>query len=152
MPRPRASARGAVDQHGQRIDRLGVDQDRHLHQVAVPVVLDLVVEAGIALRDRLQPVVEVEHHLVQRQVVDHHGAGADVGELALDAAAVLAELDHGAEILVRRQDGGLDPGLVDAVDLHQVGHVGRVVQLHHRAVVHVDLVDHRWARSRSGRG
>ena len=90
----------------------------------------------------LQPVVEVEHHLVQRQVVDHQGAGADVGELALRAAAVLAELDHRAQVFVGGQDGGLDPGLGDGGDLHRVGHVGRVVQLDLRAVGQGDLVDH----------
>jgi hypothetical protein len=65
------------------------------------------------LRDRLQAVVEVEHHLVQRQVVFHHGAVADIGELLLDAAAVLAELEDAAEIFVGREDRGLDPRLLD---------------------------------------
>jgi hypothetical protein len=39
-----------------------VDEDRHLHEVALAVVGDVVVEGGVALRDRLQAVVEVEHH------------------------------------------------------------------------------------------
>jgi hypothetical protein len=60
--------------HGQRIDRLFVDQDLHAHQVARLVAGHLVVEAGIAAGDGFQPVVEVEHHLVERQLVDHHGA------------------------------------------------------------------------------
>jgi hypothetical protein len=34
IARPRFR-RGAVDQHRQRIDRLVIDQDRHLHQIAL---------------------------------------------------------------------------------------------------------------------
>ena len=87
----------------------------------------------------LQPVVEVEDHLVEREVVDHHGAGAGVGEVELDAAAVLAELQHVAEVLVGDEDGRLDARLLDVVDADRVGHVGGVVQLDHRAVGRVML-------------
>jgi hypothetical protein len=102
-----------MDQHGERVDRLGIDQDRHLHEVALAVIGDVVVEGGIALRDRFQPVVEVEHDLVQRQVVDHHGALADIVEVDLHAAPVLAQFQDAAEMFVRRQDRGPDPGLLD---------------------------------------
>ncbi len=57
----------------------------------------VIVEAGIAAADRFQAVVEVEHDFVQRQLVAELGAGvaagADVGQVLLDAAAVLAELE-----------------------------------------------------------
>ena len=132
----------AVDEHAQRIDGLGVDEDRHLHEVAGAVFLEHIVEGRIALGDRFQPVIEVEHHFVQRQVVDHHRAGADVGELPLSAAAVLAELDDGAEILVRREDGRLDPRLGDAFDPHGIWHVGGVVQLDLVTVGQRDFIDH----------
>ena len=102
----------------------------------------LVVKAGIAAADGFQPVVEIEHHLVQRQLIDHHGAVASIGKVVLPAAPVLAKLEHGAEIFVGHQDGRLDPGLFDALDLHHIGHVGRVVQLDHLPVRHVDVVDH----------
>ena len=39
----------AVDQHGKGVDRLAVDQDRHLYQVALAMVAQLIVEAGVAL-------------------------------------------------------------------------------------------------------
>jgi hypothetical protein len=123
-----------VDEHGQGVHGLGVDQERHLDEVALAIIGDGVVEGGVALGDRLQAVVEVEHHLVQRQVVDHHGRAADVVEVDLHPAPVLAQLQHGAEILVGREDGGADPGLLDGVDLHHVRHVGRVVQLDRLAV------------------
>ena len=82
--------RGAVDQHGERVDRLLVDEDRHLDEIALPVTGQLVVERGVALGDRLQPVVEIEHDLVERQFIGDHGAAADIGEVGLDAAALLA--------------------------------------------------------------
>ena len=119
----------AVDDHGQRVDRLVVDQDIHHHQIALAVVVELIVEAGIAAADRFQPVVEIEHHLVQRQAIDQHRAAADIGQLDLLAAALLAELQDPAQMLVGHQDRRLDPRLLDMVDPHRVGHVGRVVQL-----------------------
>ena len=44
-------------------------------------------------------------------------------------------------MLVRHQDGGLDPRLLDAVDLDGVGHVGGVVHLQLGAVVEIDVID-----------
>ena len=134
---------GAVDHHGEGVDRLVVDEDLHLDEVVLLVAGQLVVEGGVALGDGLQPVVEVEDHLVERQVVDDHGAGAGVGEVELDAAAVLAELEDVAEVVVGDEDRRLDPRLLDVVDAHRVGHVGGVVQLEQRAVGLVDVVDHR---------
>src|SRR5205085_6506370 len=56
-------------------------------------------------------------------------AGADVGQLLLDAAAVLAQLEDAAEIFVGGVDGGEDPRLLDALDAVGVGHVRGVVEL-----------------------
>ncbi len=84
--------RGPVDDHAQRVDRLGVDQDVHLDEVALAMADLVIVEARIAARDDLQPVVEIEHHLVQRQLVGELRAARDIGQVLLDAAPVLAEL------------------------------------------------------------
>ena len=46
-------------------------------------------------------------------MIDDHGARAGIGEFDLAAAAVLAQLQHGAQIFVRHEDGRLDPGLFD---------------------------------------
>ena len=101
----------------------------------------MIVEGGVALGDRLQPVVEIEDDFVERQIVGQHGALADIGEVGLDAAPVLAELQDAAEIVVGGQDGGADPRLLDGRDLDHVGHVGRVVQFLHRAVGEQQPVD-----------
>ena len=70
-------------------------------------------------------------------------AGADIGQVALDAAAVLAQLEDRAEIFVGDVDGGVDPRLLDHLDAVGVGHVGRVVQLDRlrRLVLRVRQVD-----------
>src|SRR5271170_945965 len=39
---------GAVNQHGERVDRLGIDQDLHLDEIGGLVVGEMVVERGIA--------------------------------------------------------------------------------------------------------
>ena len=132
---------GAMHEHGEGVDRLGVDEDRHFHQITRAIVGDDIIEAGVALGDGLQAIIEIEDHFVQRQVIDGHGALADVAEINLQPAPLLAELQHGAQMLVRRQDRGADPGLGDLLDLHDIGHVGGIVQVHLLAVGELDLVD-----------
>src|SRR5207244_38980 len=53
----------AMYDHRQRIDRLRIDEDLHLHEIARLVTEDLVIEGGVAFADRFQPVVEVKHDL-----------------------------------------------------------------------------------------
>ena len=132
---------GTVRDEGQGVHGFGVDQDGDLHKVALDVAGDLVIEAGIAARHRLQAVVEVEHHLVQGQPVDGHGTAADVGQLHLLAAPLGTQLQDAAQVFVRHHDGGLDPRLFDSRHLHRIGHVDRVVQLLDRAVGEVNAVD-----------
>src|SRR5262249_45241160 len=130
----------AIYDHRERVDRIAVDEDRHLDEVALLVAFDVIVEAGVAAAHRLQAIVEVEHHFVERKMIDHHRAVAGVGEIDLAAAAILAELEHRAEIFVRHQDRRLDPRLFDLLDADDVRHGGRIVQLHDVAVGLVDLV------------
>src|SRR5438309_2617673 len=51
----------AVDDHAQGVDRLLVDEDAHLDEVALAIADLLIIEARIALRNAFQPVVEIEH-------------------------------------------------------------------------------------------
>src|SRR3546814_6216352 len=60
-----------VHDHAQRIDRLVVDEDAHLDQIALAQADLFVIEAGIASGDALQPVIKIEHHLVQRRSEEH---------------------------------------------------------------------------------
>src|SRR5690606_2729097 len=134
--------RAAVDDHAERVDRLAIDQDVHLDEVAGAVADLVIVKRGVAARYRLQPVVEVEHHLVQGQLVGHLGAAGDIGEALLDAAPVLAELEDRAEMRVGDVDRRLDPRLLHLLDMVGLGPVGGVVDLARRAVGQQHLVDH----------
>ena len=73
-------------------------------------------------------------------------AGADVGQVLLHAAAVLAQLEDGAEIFVGDVDGGLDPRLLDRLDGVGVGPVGGVVDFLHRSAAQVNFIDDARAR------
>ncbi|MCY1171193.1 hypothetical protein D9M73_112970 [compost metagenome] len=134
----------AVDDHRQRIDGFLVDEDAHLDEVALALADLGVVEAGIALGERLQAIVEIEHDFVERQLIGRLGAAADISEVLLDAATVLAELQHAAEIFVGDIDHRLNPRLGNALDLVGIGHVGGVVQFDRAAAMRqLEFVHHR---------
>jgi hypothetical protein len=57
-----------VHELGERVDLLAVDEDVDLDEVARAQVEQVVVERAVALRQRLQAVVEVEEHLGERQL------------------------------------------------------------------------------------
>src|SRR3546814_11361754 len=88
---------GAVNDHREGVDRLAVDQDVHLDEIALAVPDLVIVEAGIAAADALQAIVEVEHDLVQRQLVGEMGAAGDAGPIILAAGAVQRGRGSGRE-------------------------------------------------------
>ncbi len=103
----------------------------------------MVVERSVAARDRLQAVVEVEHDLVQRQLVDeHHALLGDVLELLLHAALLFEQGEDAAEVVVRREDGRLDDRLFDLGDADGVGHLRGRIDLDHLAVGRRHAVAH----------
>ena len=95
------------------------------------------------MRDRLQAVVEVEHHLVERQLVgDQHAVGRLELQRFLDPALVLAQLQDGADELRRRQHGRGDHRLLDLGDGAGIRQLGRVVDLDGVAVGGGHPVEH----------
>ena len=137
-----------MDDHAQRINRVAIDHDAHLHKVAFAVADLVIIERGIATADALQTVVKVEHHFVQRQFVDDLRAPTDIGQLLLHAAPVLAQFQDGAEIFIGAVNRRLDPWLLNFVNAVDVGHVGGVVQLHiprilGLAAAELQFIDHR---------
>ena len=133
----------AMNHHRKRVDGLLVDEDLHLDEVVRLIAGKLVVEARVPFRHRFKPVMEIEDDFVQRQVIDHHGTGTRVAEVFLNAAAVVAELQDIAKIVVRHENGGPDARLLDVVDGRRVGHVRRIVEIKHGPVAQLDMVDHR---------
>ena len=98
----------------QRIHRIAADQDIHLHHRRNPVPVHVVIERSIAARDDLQPVVEIQHDLVQRKFVgQHHARLGDVLEVHLAPALVFHQLQDPADILFVGQDLRQDHRLFD---------------------------------------
>ncbi len=58
-----------VNDDGQGVERLAVDQDIELHQLTGSVARQLVVERGVAPRNALHLVEEIEHHFGERHLV-----------------------------------------------------------------------------------
>ena len=106
-----------MDEGGQRIRRLAVQQYIQFHQARGAVADDMIVEGGIALRDALELVVEVEDYLRKRHVVvEFDAVGSDVVLAHQCTAFVQAELHHGAEEFGLGDNLRTDIGLLDMVD------------------------------------
>src|SRR2546422_1079321 len=134
----------AVHDERQSVHRLAVHQDVQLHEVRLPPAGVVVIQGRVAARQRLEPVVEVEHHLVERQVVGNQdAAGGDVLQLLLDAPLVLAERQDAADVLGGGQDESGDDRLVPAGDLLGGRQLRRVADLQDGAVGRGDPVAHR---------
>ena len=95
----------------------------------------MIIERRIAARGRFQPVVEIEHDLVQRHLVQqHHAAAADVLELLLHPALLFQQLQNPADVLFARDHGGVDDRLFDLLDVGRIGKLGRIIDLDHFAL------------------
>ena len=130
-----------VGQRGEGVDRFAVEQDVHLDELAGAVAVLMVVEGGIALADALQLVVEVDDDFPQGHgVLQLYAVAADVFLLEEFAALAQAERHDGTDEVGRRDDGGMDVGLLDVVDERLVGHAAGVVHLGDVALLVVDEV------------
>src|SRR5919106_1692424 len=119
---------GAVDDERERVDLLPADEDVDAAQVARAEACDLVVEARIASRARLQLVVEIEHDLAEGKLVDEeHALLAQVLEVVEAASALVGELHDRPDVVLRHDHRGLHVRLLDELDL--LRHLRRVVDL-----------------------
>ncbi len=100
----------AVNDDGQGIDLLAVEQNVHLDHVRGAVLLELVVHRGIATADRFELVEEVEHDLAQRQLVSEHDLAAVVGHVDLHAALLVGQRHHRADVVLRHVQVDGDDG------------------------------------------
>ncbi len=132
----------AVHDDRQRVDAVAVDQQVDLDDVRRPVFLELVVHRRVAARDALQLVEEVEDDLGQRDLVREHHLAPVVRHVELHAALLHRQRDHRADVVLRHVQVHGDDGLADLLDAADVGHLGRILDQAHRAVVQLDLVDH----------
>src|SRR5271168_3094362 len=90
----------AMHDNRKRVHHLAIDPNIQFNQRAGPEVQKLVVERGVAAAHRFEPIVKVEDNLGQRQlIVQDDALLAEEPQVALDSAAVLAQLHHGAQVL-----------------------------------------------------
>ena len=143
----------------QRVDAVAVDQHVDLDDVGRAVLLELVVHRRVAARHALQLVEEVEHDLGQRQLVGQMHLAAVVGHVELDAALLVGQRHHRADVVLRHVQVHRDDRLADLADAARSGIFDGFSTLITVAVVELDLVDHAdgavvirsWSNSRSSR-
>ncbi len=132
-----------MDDHAEGVHALAVQQDVEPRQVALAVADQVVVEAAGATGQRLQLLVEVEHHLGERQVVsDLDPATIDVMEAAERAAPLVTQLLDAADVLRRAHDPKPHVRLLDPLDLALRRHARRVLHLRRRPVPQVHPIVH----------
>src|SRR5215472_4654136 len=107
----------AVDDDGQRVHRIAVQEDVELDHVGLAELQEVVVEGGVALGDGLQPIVEVDHDFGEGKVELDVAALAHVLERLVLSALLLGELVDLAHELRGHENGAAYVGLLDALDL-----------------------------------
>ena len=132
-----------MDDGGEGVTHVAVQQEIEADQVALLVVLQLIVEGGVAPAAGLEGVEEVVDDLVEGQgVEDLHPVLFDVVHMLEDAPVILAQLHDGSHEVRRGHDAGLDHGLLHVVDLGGVREAGGVVDDHGLAGHHLHPIDH----------
>src|ERR1700722_1905965 len=131
----------AMHDYRKRVNHLAVDPYIQFNQRPCPEVQKLVIQRRVAAAHRFQPIVKVEDDLGQRQfVVQDDALLAEEAQVALEAAAILAQLHHGAEVLLGHVDRCEDEGLLDRLDSVFVGQMRGIVNRRQRAGNRADLV------------
>ena len=103
----------------------------------------MVIQRRVPARCRLQPVVEIEHDFVERQLVYQQNAPtAEILELLLVAALFFEQLQNLADILFARNDGRVDDRLFDLLGLRRVRELVRTLDHDHFIVRQRHAVTH----------
>ena len=128
----------------ERVDPIAVHEHVDLCETLGREPAQVVAHGRVAPRRALEPIVEVDSHLRQRQLVAHDGPVVAVHhELALHPATLLAQGQHGAEVLGRRVDLRQDAGLENLANLAGRGEVAGSVNLDLGTVALHDPIDDR---------
>ena len=124
-----------MNDHAQRIHRIARHQHVQLHHRRHPVACQMIVERSIPARAGLQPVVKIQHDLVQRQLVfQQHAPAADVLEFLLLAALLFEQTQDAAQILLARDHGRQNDRLFHLLNPGRIGELSRVIDLDQFAV------------------
>src|SRR6185312_43314 len=99
----------AMDDHGERIHWLAVDQHVELDEIALPVLEHLVIERRVSAADRLEPVEEIQNYLAQRKLeVELYARRVDVRHVLVHTATLGRERHDRSDIIARRDYARLD--------------------------------------------
>ena len=129
----------------ERVDRLLIDEHVHLDQIRGFEADMLVIQRSIAARERLELVVEFDDELSQRQVVnDSRAFGSDVVEVEIDAAFVLTELHHLADVVLRCVHSQTDHRLLNFLDVALRRKIRGTMRLDHLARLFDDAINNVW--------
>ena len=72
IPRPGCATKAAAEKQKHLLDALQAllayadDVDGRLDEVALRIAGDVIIERGVTAAHRFEPVVEIEHHLIER--------------------------------------------------------------------------------------
>src|SRR5690606_15322943 len=107
---------GAVHDHGQGVDPVTIDEQVDLHHVGMTILEELVVHGGIAARDRLEPVEEIENNFRQRHLIGELHLPAVVDHVGLHAPLRIAQRHDRADVILRHEEGDRNDGLANFLD------------------------------------
>ncbi len=115
---------------GEGIYTLAIEEDIEFYEIGGSEIMDMIIERGVALRDRLQFVVEVDHNFAEGHIEsDLHAVAGDIFLLDEFATLAKAEGHDRADELSGSDDSGADIWFLDMVDESGVGKTGWVVHL-----------------------
>ena len=136
-----------MDDKRQRVHLVARKQDIELHELGGTILVELVVERGIALGSALELVKEIQDELGKRHIEAHLDRLArEMDHVGSNAAVLDSELHDGTRILGRADNLGLEVGLLNALDARSLGQILRAADINHLAVSLVDVIVDRWTR------
>lgn len=127
--------------HGECVHRVTIQQEVQLDQIALAVLLELVVVAGVTAAAALDGIEEVVDDLAQRQgVVQVHADIIQILHVDEHAALLLAQIHQGTHVIVGGVKVDIHKRLLLLDDVGGVWVAGGVVDHLHSAVCHGQAV------------
>ena len=124
-----------------------VHEDIELHELTPLVAAQLIVKRRVPAGAGFQRVEEIIDNLVERHFVfQNRPVFLNILRALVHASPLLAECHDRTDILLREHDLSLNHRLLHVLDLGRIRHIGRVREIHLRAIRLIDLVNDRRSR------
>ena len=111
----------AVNDNGQRIHTIAINQDVQTRERRCLKSLKTVIERCIAAANGLQSIEEVQNHLSHGNIVDHLHLLAQKLKINLHTTLFNAQRDGGPQILLRRQNRAACDRLTHDLNVTDIG-------------------------------